>query len=65
MVDYVTRDNILPITVRMLQVLLSMFVTYYALKFFQTTTVTMVNQLSPMVTVVLAYFILQERLTYQ
>jgi drug/metabolite transporter (DMT)-like permease len=63
MIDQVTRSNIVPITTRMLQVSFSMFVSYYALKFFTTTSVTMVNQLSPMFTVLLAYFILKERLT--
>ncbi len=57
-----TRANIVPIAVRMLQVSFSIVVTYYALRFFSNTTVTMVNQMAPMFVVLLAYFMLGERL---
>jgi drug/metabolite transporter (DMT)-like permease len=62
MIDCVTRKNMVPIVVRMTQVSVSILVSYTAVKYFQLTTVTMVQQLSPMVTVIMAYFILGETL---
>ena len=48
--------------IRIFQVQFSIVVSYQAIKYFQLTTVTMVQQLSPMCTVVMSYFILNERL---
>jgi drug/metabolite transporter (DMT)-like permease len=53
----------LPLFIRMSQNSLSLLITYYAIRYFDLTTVAMVSNLSPMVTVVLAYFMLGERLT--
>jgi drug/metabolite transporter (DMT)-like permease len=63
MFDEVTRQNILPVAIRTSQVTFSLYVGYQALQFFQTTTVTMVQNLSPMVTVFFAYLILKENIT--
>jgi drug/metabolite transporter (DMT)-like permease len=47
----------------MMQNSFSLLVNYYALRFFPLTTVAMVMNLSPMITVFLAFFILGERIT--
>ena len=63
MVDCLSRDNIAPVAIRTFQNSFSLIVITYALKYFQLTTVAMVGNLSPLLTVVLAYFILDEKLT--
>lgn len=63
LVKSVNRQNILPVAIRTFQNSFSLLVITYALKFFPLTTVSMVGNLSPLLTVVLAYFILDEKLT--
>jgi drug/metabolite transporter (DMT)-like permease len=62
MYDEITRDNIVPIGIRMAQNSFSLIANYAALKYFSLTTVSMVMNLSPLVTVIFAFLFLRERL---
>ena len=70
-VKYVCYDSIeaghwRPLWMRTIQGILTMFITFTAIKFFTLTLVAAVNNLAPLVTGVLAYFILGENLkTYK
>ena len=62
MYDDITRENIVPIGIRMAQNSFSLIANYAALKYFSLTTVSMVMNLSPLVTVIFAFLFLRERL---
>jgi len=62
MYDDITRENIVPIGIRMAQNSFSLIANYAALKYFSLTTVSMVMNLSPLVTVIFAFLFLKERL---
>ncbi len=62
MYDEITKDNIVPIGIRMAQNSFSLIANYAALKYFSLTTVSMVMNLSPLVTVIFAFLFLRERL---
>jgi drug/metabolite transporter (DMT)-like permease len=65
MFESVNKDNVKPIAIRTFQNSFSLLVITYALKYFPLTIVSMVGNLSPLLTVVLAYFILGESLTVE
>lgn len=65
MFESVDRKNIAPVAIRTFQNSFSLLVITYALRYFPLTTVSMVGNLSPLLTVVLAYFILDESLTVE
>ena len=62
MYDDITRENAVPIVIRMAQNSFSLIANYAALKYFTLTTVSMVMNLSPLVTVIFAFLFLKERL---
>lgn len=62
MYDEITRNNIVPIAIRMGQNSFSLIANYAALKYFSLTTVSMVMNLSPLVTVIFAFCFLKEKL---
>ena len=62
MYDEITKDNVVPIGIRMAQNSFSLIANYAALKYFSLTTVSMVMNLSPLVTVIFAFLFLRERL---
>ena len=62
MYDEVTKENIIPIGIRMAQNSFSLVANYAALKYFSLTTVSMVMNLSPLVTVIFAFLFLKEKL---
>ena len=62
MYDDITRENAVPIAIRMAQNSFSLIANYAALKYFTLTTVSMVMNLSPLVTVIFAFLFLKERL---
>ncbi len=62
MYDEITRENVVPIAIRMGQNSFSLIANYAALKYFSLTTVSMVMNLSPLVTVIFAFLFLRERL---
>ena len=58
--DGINRTNVTPLIFRTLQGTISNFINYSVTKFIAASIVAVINQLSPIVTVVLAFFILKE-----
>jgi len=58
--DGINRTNVSPLIFRTLQGTISNFINYSVTKFIAASIVAVINQLSPIVTVVLAFFILKE-----
>jgi drug/metabolite transporter (DMT)-like permease len=62
MIDSVNRTNIVPLAVRVVQANFSVTVNFTSVKYFTLTQTAIVNQTSPLITTVLAMFILNEQL---
>lgn len=61
--ENVNVDNFPPLAFRIFQGIFSQFIRYYSMTFFSLSMIGVIQKLAPVFTVVLAYFILSEKLT--
>lgn len=60
--DSINRNNFMPLFIRVMQANVSVCVNFTSVKFFTLTTTAIVNQTAPLLTTVLAAFLLNEKL---
>jgi len=60
--DSINRDNVGGLVFRTVQGNISIFIQFMCVKYFALTTVGVTQNVSPLITVILAYFILSEKL---
>ena len=62
LIERVNSDNFPPLSFRIFQGIFSQFIRYYSMTFFSLSMIGVIQKLAPVVTVVLAYILLSERL---